>query len=401
MPPPEPEDRKRTERHDDDLREREHERRGPERSTAATGARGTDRRATPSRTICSPVEPSVDLEQAPLRRAPDRLHHVPEVEPPEPEVRVRRRARSRTARRPRDQHRAPDRESSTRARRPNAPCDQADRAALRSGPHRRAHESILRKTRARRPSSNTVSPSSRFRCVSLPEPPKRLRASMILPPTPLPWVPTCRSRFDYDPLRASDHRNALVDSTARPVRAEPCSSCSRPRLVGHESRPRRRGAATARGRSHRQRTPRRVRPMSWSRPRAEHGKRGRGREHEHQRATTRMRACAGEICPSPIAIAANRNGRIPRDVVCARDRSWRRIVGEQVHRDRAEGRPRQDPELSTNAPSKRRREQRYVQRDRAPRSYRSRERTAVGSASDGHADDPLAATHQRCRLSVP
>ena len=43
VPPPEPEHRKRPQRDHDDLRERKRERRGPQRSTAAPAARGTDR----------------------------------------------------------------------------------------------------------------------------------------------------------------------------------------------------------------------------------------------------------------------------------------------------------------------------------------------------------------------
>ena len=53
---------------------------------------------TPSRTICSPVAPSVDSSGAPVRRAPDGLHHVSEVEPPDPEVQSSRRGRPRRAR---------------------------------------------------------------------------------------------------------------------------------------------------------------------------------------------------------------------------------------------------------------------------------------------------------------
>ena len=45
------------------------------------GARGSDRRVTRGGLSCSPVTPSVYLERPTMRRAPDRLHHVPEVEP--------------------------------------------------------------------------------------------------------------------------------------------------------------------------------------------------------------------------------------------------------------------------------------------------------------------------------
>ena len=98
VPAAEPEDRKRPERHHDDLRERERERRGPEiHSGASSTSSGSTCDAEPNDLLTGRAVRR--LQQAPLRRAPDRLHHVPEVEAAEPEVRVRRRARSRTEQR--------------------------------------------------------------------------------------------------------------------------------------------------------------------------------------------------------------------------------------------------------------------------------------------------------------
>ena len=85
MPAREPEHRERAERHDDDLREPEDERRRPdEPGRREQDEERIDVAAEPGHLLARRAVR--DLERAALGRAPDRLHHVPEVEAADAEV---------------------------------------------------------------------------------------------------------------------------------------------------------------------------------------------------------------------------------------------------------------------------------------------------------------------------
>ena len=84
MPAPEPEHRQGAQGDDRNLRESEHERRLPDDPERSSRTRNGST-WPPSRTICSPVVVR-GFERAALRRAPDSLHHVAQVEPAYAEI---------------------------------------------------------------------------------------------------------------------------------------------------------------------------------------------------------------------------------------------------------------------------------------------------------------------------
>ena len=84
-------------------------------SRAGRGARGRDRRAPPRRVDLLARRSVRDVERAPLGRAPDRLHHVPEVEAAEAELEVAV-THDREEHRGPAEHRAPDAIAHTCAR---------------------------------------------------------------------------------------------------------------------------------------------------------------------------------------------------------------------------------------------------------------------------------------------
>ena len=117
MSPTEPEERERSDRHDDDLGECECKRRRPEhpqRRQQREQRVDVDGEANDLLTRW----PIRHLERASLRRAPDRLHHVPEVEAAKSEVQVRAANNREHEDRP-NAHRTPDRE------RPRAVADRS------------------------------------------------------------------------------------------------------------------------------------------------------------------------------------------------------------------------------------------------------------------------------------
>ena len=225
VPPPEPEDGKRPERHARRSARARAQAARATRSTAAPAARAADRRAYPSRTTCSPVEPSVISSRRPCVVLQTACTMFPRSKRPSRKFAYAPRT---IANRATVHTSAAPQIASDHAWSRIAADDARLRARSAERPLGRAHASALRKT-------STPSSSNTFTQAGVvPNPRRRTHRSVsgIRLPAEPPGDPRV-VRVHDDPLRATHDGNAVEVLPLGEVRAEPVRRAGR-RSLGHE-----------------------------------------------------------------------------------------------------------------------------------------------------------------------